>query len=66
MGAEQSRAGAVIPGSGNAVPHGMSTLGPNLQKRFSKGIQYNSEFANVFRVLDWYAEFALVVTALSV
>ncbi|XP_063686865.1 rab-like protein 6 isoform X2 [Bolinopsis microptera] len=41
MGAEQSRTGAVVPGNGAAVPHGMSTLGPNLQKRFSKGIQYN-------------------------
>ena len=44
MGAEQSRAGAVVPGTANAVPHGMSTLGPNLQKRFAKGIQYNSEY----------------------
>ena len=44
MGAEQSRTGAVVPGNGAAVPHGMSTLGPNLQKRFAKGIQYNSKF----------------------
>ncbi|KAL5250434.1 hypothetical protein ACHWQZ_G016232 [Mnemiopsis leidyi] len=41
MGAEQSRTGAMVPGTANAVPHGMSTLGPNLQKRFAKGIQYN-------------------------
>eukprot|EP00116_Pleurobrachia_bachei_P019389 sb/3479651/ len=40
MGADQStaRAGVTPPG---AVPPGVSTLGPNLQKRFAKGIQYN-------------------------
>lgn len=38
MGAEQSRGG---PAVANACPSGVTTLGPNLQKKFSKGVQYN-------------------------
>ena len=39
MGGEQSRTN----GGGGAIPPGVTTLRPNLQKRFAKGIQYNSK-----------------------
>jgi len=33
----------VKPEQRSAPPAGMQTMGPSLQKRFAKGVQYNSE-----------------------
>lgn len=37
-------------GSKIDVPDGMHTMGQSLQRKFAKGVQYNSEYSNI----DWY------------